>query len=111
MRQLTVKPFQEQFRESRRAGTPLVVIRSADAVSSVQSVTSALNGKESSIPLIQWDIMRGLSGVNELGKVSAAEVLNGQAPEMVSARPTDMLGIAGSLPEDSILFCHNIQLF
>jgi hypothetical protein len=103
--------FQTQFRTSRRAGTPIVVIRSADAVSSVQSVLVALNGKQDAIPLMQWDIMRGLQGINELGKSVAAEVLNGQAAEMVSARPTDCLGLAQNLPADVILFAHNLQLF
>lgn len=103
--------FQTQFRTARRAGTPIVVIRSADAVSSVQSVISALNGKQDLIPLMQWDIMRGIQGINELGKATVADVLNGQSPEMVSARPTDCLGLAQNLPQDCILFCHNLQLF
>lgn len=103
--------FQTQFRTARRAGTPIVVIRSADAVSSVQSVLVALNGKQDSIPLLQWDIMRGLQGINELGKSVAADALNGQAAEMVSGRPTDCLGLAQNLPQDCILFCHNLQLF
>jgi hypothetical protein len=70
-----------------------------------------LNGKQETIPLMQWDVMRGLSGVNELGKDVAATALNGQAPEMVSGRPTDCLGLAQTLPADCILFAHNLQLF
>ncbi len=103
--------FQTQFRTARRAGTPIVVVRSADSVSSVQSITLALNGKQDSIPLIQWDVMRGISGINGRGKDVVAEVLNGQQAEMVSARPTDCLGLAQSLPGDCILFAHNLQLF
>jgi hypothetical protein len=103
--------FQEQFRKARGCSIPLLAARSADSVSTVQSIIGSLNGKQDSIPLIGWDVMRGLQGFNEAGKNAVAELLNGQDAAMTSARPTDALGILASVPEDSICMLHNLHLF
>lgn len=103
--------FKEQFRKARNCSIPLVAVRSADAVASQQNAIASLNGKANTIPVLQWDIMRGIVGVNENGKQTAAEILNGGDAAMVSARPTDALGILASVPEDSIVFMHNLHLF
>lgn len=103
--------FQEQFRRARGCSIPLVSARSADTVSTVQSIIGSLNGKQDRTPLLQWDVMRGISGVNELGKQTIAELLNGQDAAMVSARPTDAFGILATVPEDSICMLHNLHLF
>lgn len=103
--------LQEQIKRARGCSIPLVALRSADSVSSVQTILGSLNGKASSVPILQWDVMRGVSGLGELGKQVAAELLNGQSAEMVSARPTDFLGLAANVPEDSIVLMHNLHLF
>lgn len=103
--------FQDQFRKARGCSIPLVAARSADAVSTVQSVIGSLNGKSQNVPILQWDVMRGILGVNERGKQVAAELLNGGDAAMVSARPTDALGILSGVPEDSICLLHNLHLF
>lgn len=103
--------FQEQFRKARNCSIPLVSARSADSISTVQSIIASLNGKQNQTPIMQWDVMRGLSGVNETGKDAVAQILNGQDAAMVSARPTDALGILATAPEDSICMLHNLHLF
>ena len=103
--------FQEQFKRARNCSIPLVCARSADSVSTVQSVLASLNGKQNSIPVMEWDVMRGLSGITLPGKDAVASLLNGGDAAMVSARPTDALGIVAQVPEDSIVLMHNLHLF
>jgi hypothetical protein len=103
--------FQSQFKIARRAGVPLLVIRSADTLSTIPSIRNSFNGNAESIPLVSWDFMRGLTGLNESGKTAVSGILNGGDPAMVSRRPTDMLELASNLPEDSVLFVMNFHLF
>lgn len=101
--------MRKQFRAARRVSTPLVAVRTADSASAIRTVRESLT--DSDIPLVQWDVMRGLSGINDAGAQAAAVMCNGKNPEMVSARPSDALKLAGALPEDSILFFHNAHRF
>ena len=104
--------FQENIKRARNCSIPLVAARSSDPIATSDSVVSSLNGKADSVPVLQWDVMRGITGKNEIGKDAAAQLLNGQDAAMVSARPTDALGIAlAEMPGDSILLMHNLHLF
>jgi hypothetical protein len=103
--------FQEQFKRARNCSIPLIAARSADSVSTVQSIRASLNGKADQVPVIQWDVMRGISGVSELGKQACAELLNGQSAAIVSAKPVDALDLLPMVPADSIVLMHNLHLF
>src|SRR3989442_383527 len=87
------------------------MVRTADPASSMETVARLLNGQGEETPLLVWDIMHGLAGVNRPGKAEAARVLDGGDPAMVSARPSDALVIAEKLAEDSILFFSNAHRF
>lgn len=95
----------ESFKAARRVSTPLIAIKSMDAVA-----TQFLVCKEyESEPLVMWDAVRGIQGVNSAGKSAASAAFGSKPEEMTS--PVEMLASAMKLPEKTILFMHNPQLF
>jgi len=103
--------FQEQFRRARNCSIPLITARSADAVATVETIARSLNGKLDQTPLIQWDVMRGLTGWNDCGRNAVAQLLNGQSAAIVSSKPVDALELLATVPEDAICLAHNLHLF
>jgi len=98
--------FTKEFKAARRVSTPLVCVRTADPASTVAEILAAcLNGKEKP-PVLTWDVVHGLRGVNDGGAAEANLVLGGGDPAMVSARPSDMLALAEKLGDDAIVFMH-----
>ena len=103
--------FQSQFVRARNCGIPLIAARSADAYATRDSIVASLNGKSDRIPVVQWDVMRGISGIGEPGKAVVDGLLNGQQAEMVSARPSDCLGMIVQVPDDTIVLMHNLHMY
>jgi hypothetical protein len=107
----TMEEFVSALKAARRVSTPLVMIRTADPADSIETLSRVLNGQSEKTPVLVWDIMHGLAGVNRLGKAEAARVLDGGDPAMTSARPSDALTMAEKLADDSILFFLNGHRF
>ena len=106
--------FTKTFRAARRVGTPLVCVRTVDPTSAIELIlTRVLNGAAATTPIIEWDVLRGLQGRNDAGKLAASKVLGGAKPETASVRPSDALRMLASpaLPEDSIVFFHAAHRF
>jgi len=63
-----MKSFIDMFTSARAISTPLVTVRTFDPSSTIQSITKSL-GKELSAltPLISWDSIHGLIGLNKIG--------------------------------------------
>jgi hypothetical protein len=96
--------FLKQFRAARRVSTPLVAVRTPDSAATIKSIAAALNG--SAPPLLQWDAVRGLAGLNESGQTALATL----GDEMMDATdPVSSLIAAERLPTKSLLFLHNAQ--
>ena len=100
--------FPAALKAARRVSTPLIAVRTFDPASVQQAVICSLstNGQ---VPIVRWDIMRGIGAANELAKGVVAQLLNGQNPE--SLGPSDLLALATRLPEDAIVIGHNFHRF
>jgi len=107
----TMEDFVKAFKSARRVSTPLVAVCTADPAGTVETLMSTLNGAAGEIPLLRWDVMRGLAGVNPPGKAEVQRLLGDGDPAIVSVRPSDALGLAEKLAEDGILFFANGQRF
>ena len=104
--------FIQQFRAARRVSTPLVAVRTADAAASINLiVTRGLNGEAATTPLLAWDVLRGLRGLNDPGKATAAKMLGGAKAETASTRPSDVLRMAQLLDNDAVLFAYSMHQF
>ncbi|HEV2351783.1 MAG TPA: YgiT-type zinc finger protein [Terriglobia bacterium] len=107
----TMQDFVETLKAALRVSTPLVAMRTPDPAGTVETVLGVLNGKGDETPVLHWDVMRGLAGLNEAGKAEARRVLDGGDPAMASVRPSDALTLAEKLGQDAILFFANGQRF
>ncbi len=98
------------LRAIRRAGVPLAVFETADPAATVQGCLKYLNGKADKLPLLEWDVVRGLRGLNELGRMYAQEV----APDgpLQTGNPAECLSLLGNkIPTDGIVFFNNCHRF
>ena len=57
----STEEFRSLLKAARRAGTPLVAIRTADPASALSQVPTSIGG-EKDTPLITWDILNGVAG-------------------------------------------------
>lgn len=104
--------YLDRFRAARRSAVPIVVIRTADYNAPIEAIKKVYEGSD--VPILQWDISRGVNGNNELGRKAAAAVNANdqqQPPPMVTSNPSEALQRAlSNMPKKSILFMMNLQI-
>jgi len=83
----------KQLTAARSVSTPLVAIRTPDPASTILSVVQSLGKDVDNYPVLHWDVMHGLTGLNAKGKAVAKALLQDGDPAMVSARPSEMLAL------------------
>jgi hypothetical protein len=96
------------FKAARRVGTPLVVVLTAEAAAT-QKLLSGQFREET--PLVQWDGVDGLSGINEPGREALHALYPDPDAQRVSASPLFALQDARRLPPQSVLFLHNLNRY
>jgi len=96
------------LRDIRRAGVPLAVFETADpAQTVVNAIKFGLNGKAEKTLLMEWDLIRGLRGINEPGQSMAAEI----GDPVATLNPAECLGlIANKAPDDAVIFFHGAHM-
>jgi hypothetical protein len=104
--------FIEQFTSARRVSTPLVCVRTPDAASTISNIRKSLKTEEKTTPLVQWDAVHGLRGLNDKGTVEVSNMLSTtQQESAATVQLAIALGILETAKEDVICFAHNLQLF
>ena len=101
----STEEFRSVFKAARRAGTPLVAIRTADPASAMAQGMASLNGK-SEFPVVVWDILNGLTGRNEPGKAAVGKLVGENAGPL---GPADALVAVQKIARDAVLFFLNPQ--
>src|SRR6516165_8690836 len=89
----------KQYNAARRVSVPLIIWKTPDAAATINQVR---DGAE--YPILQWDVVRGIVACNEAGRGKAE-------PDTGVGNPVDALMAADKLPDDSVLFMHNAQLW
>lgn len=100
-----------RIRRLRRCDTPIIGVRTADPTALLAKYMEVSNGA----PVVRWDSVRGMSGVNETGLQAAATAmppsdLPGVDPAAATRSPVEALALASSLPDSAILWCVNLHL-
>lgn len=91
----------ETLKAARRVSAPIVAINTPDPAATIRAVCQAVNGGS---PAVEWDVVRGLTGLNKAGAEAAAAV-TGEFDE-TKHNPTAALVKAADLPRESVLFVH-----
>jgi hypothetical protein len=107
--------YVRQFLDARRVSVPLVAVRTPDPASTLRTFIGALNGDAETDPILQWDVLRGLLGVNQPG-IEQSRAIHGPngKPAMVSNKPTAALAMCeafGVEDSNTLVFFHNAHLF
>ncbi len=101
----STQEFRWLLKAARRAGTPLLSVRTADPASAIAQFT-AIVGERSA--LITWDLIGGVRGLNKCGN----EVVANRYGENTAIGPADVLATARKLEkEDAVLFVSNAHRF
>ena len=95
------------FKAARKVSTPLIALRTPDPAATL--TTLVLGFEENPPAFVQWDCVRGLSGLNPAG--NAALVALGSEVEEISQNPVEALILATKLPDRAILFLHNAHRY
>lgn len=109
--------FIRQFQAARRAGAPLIAVRTPDPASTIRAVMELIKQLNSeNQPVLVWDLMQGLCGVNKPGQALQNAVMQGGKPEKVSARPSEMLRFCQLMTQldqgaDAIIFMANAHQY
>ena len=86
----STEEFRALLKAARRAGTPLLAIRTADPASAIAQVSSSVAEKSA---LLQWDLMTGIRGINKAG----VEVIADCFGENTTLGPADVLAASRKL--------------
>jgi hypothetical protein len=97
-----------QFKAARRAGVPVIAIRSFDPEALIQSLQAATNGD----PVIQQDCIRGYKNRNEAGAkaINTTFTASGQQQD-ATMNATAAAEVAWHLPPKSLLFMLNAHRY
>jgi hypothetical protein len=107
-----MKSFIETFTDARAVSTPLVAVRTFDPASTINAITKSLGDKAHGTPLVSWDAIRGLRGLNDEAGVPAVAQMC-QKADVDPQATVDLaiaLGTLESADEDVIAFIQNPQL-
>lgn len=116
--------FLEHFKAARRVSTPLILVRTPDPGATISTI--ATDKLHLAIPILLWDVARGLLGVNgapppnthqppQLGCALAQAMIIKEDPEEKDPKsfcePLAMLRRAVELPQQAMLFMVNLHRF
>ncbi len=96
---------------ARRVSVPIVAITSQDQIATIQSI--ATNGTLAlkavpEVPILTWDIVRGILALNDAGK-SAHQDMLGDRDQSQTTNLVEALNMALDLPQGSALLLCNVH--
>src|SRR5258708_17317772 len=117
----------ERLKAARKVAVPIIAVSSPDPAQTVRTIREAFDNSESKtpIPIVSWDAVNGLTGLNEVGRGALAQILGADDTEWpgLSANPNSALVKMADLPGEqrnadnkiiargALGFMHNAQLY
>lgn len=80
--------------DARNAGVPLIAVTTADQMGAVSAICKATDGA----PKVLWDVIRGLSGINDAGTEALAAFGDPDELQQSSTNPQTALEMIAKLP-------------
>lgn len=96
----------------RRAGVPLAGFETADPAQTIRVCLASLNGRMDETPVIAWDIVNGLFGLNKPGTKfvkSWYDPLTMQLPDILKELSVRCIGSSSDQNVNVLFFVHNVQ--
>lgn len=102
--------YLDEFRAARRAGVPIVMIRTADFQPVIKDV-GTIYQTDKEVGLLKWDACQGVSGINDNGVAAALKVNDGKNPQIATANGVEALKkTLAAMPNNCVLFMMNLQI-
>jgi hypothetical protein len=95
----------EKFVAAHKKSTPLIGISTSDQAAVMESVIGLSEMQK--LPLLRWDVIRALVGLNKAGQAAVARVIGDQDAVAATRGAADMLDVASKLPPESMVFMFN----
>ena len=95
------------IKSARKRGVPLIVVESPDPAATIAALCKDLNGNLAETPVLCWDSVRALRGLNEPGNDAANAIGN---PEILT-NPAEALAQLAKVPANSLVFVMNANRF
>lgn len=93
---------------ARKAGTPLILARTVEPMALIREVQQS----KPDAAYVNWDICRGVVGLNESGMTVANEINGGEPAAMTTGNPVEALQrLLEFAPDNTVCFFHNAQLY
>lgn len=113
-----MKSFIELFTDARAVSTPIIAVKTFDPASTIQNISKSRTSDSdktplsNSAPLVSWDAIHGLRGLNEeLGVNAVIEMCKKVSVEMGATVDLPIaLGTLEAAEQDVVAFIHNPQL-
>ena len=94
--------FLDKIKAAKTAGVPIIGIETVDPAATISMIRAAF----SKMALVQWDIVRGLTPVNETGEAIVKNICGDDSPALATGNPTEMLSKIVDVPGKTIIFMH-----
>ena len=92
----------EKLRHARRVSVPLVAINTADPGATIRTVSKTLGSSNGEpVPIVTWDVCRGVMPVNETGREVARMTGEGE-DDVTIGQPALFLQKAADYPANTI---------
>jgi ATPase family protein associated with various cellular activities (AAA) len=91
------------FAAARRAGAPLIAIRTPDPAATIAAITASYNG--TAPPVITWDCVTGFKGANEAG-ADAMQYVDSETTDPLSA-----INVCAKFAQRTLIFAHQLPAF
>jgi len=95
----TVSGMVKAFKAARRCSCPIVAIETPDPAATIDEIVAVVKGAA----VAQWDLVRGLRGVNKAAQSALVDV----NPDATVSPVEALAALAGKAPEDSVTFMMN----
>ena len=100
----------EKLGHARRVSVPLLAINTPDQASTVRAVAERFGANGNAVPIVQWDVCRGVLAINKAGLEVAAMTGDGE-DDVTIGQPTVFLAKAAIYPSETIAFVLNAQSY
>lgn len=91
-----------QLTLARDRGVPLVAIATPDPGATIEAVVDRVGAA----PCLSWDVVRGLVGLNEAGRIERARLVPDNGYDPTVGASAKAIEICGGMTEGAVLFVH-----
>jgi hypothetical protein len=98
----------KSIKRSLNLGFPYIAVETPDYPDTTKSLIKSIKDRG----IVQWDMLRGAIGLNELGAEASSTLNKGEPPEETTVRLEECLRLAlDNLPPKSVILIQDIHLF